>query len=89
VISAACRAHHSSVFGWRLARMTPLVADSPKSDYPDVSLANQILGSQTGSRRPQTQSYIRPRRAIIAVGRCHVRRHPAMPGDVGKVPPKQ
>ncbi len=59
------------------------------ADHPDISLANEIPGSQTGSQRPQTPGDARPRPAILAAAGSHVRPHRAASGDVGKVPPKQ
>lgn len=36
-------------------------------DHPDISVANEIAGSQTGSQRPQAYGHTEPRPAILAV----------------------
>jgi hypothetical protein len=58
------------------------------ADRSEVSVANDIRGSQPGSQRPPVPGDVRRRPAIFAAARADVRRHWATSGDVGKVPPK-
>jgi hypothetical protein len=58
-------------------------------DRSNISVANEIPGSQTGSQRPQAQGYGRPRPANIAAAERHVRPRRATSGGVTGVPPKQ
>jgi hypothetical protein len=55
----------------------------------NISIANGIPGSQTGSQRPQIQSYTRLLLATTVPAKQHVGRHLALCGDTSKVPPKQ
>ena len=43
------------------------------SQRSSIGAANNVLGSQAGSQRPEIQGYIRPHPAIIAAARTHVR----------------
>jgi hypothetical protein len=36
-------------------------------EHPDISVANKITGSQTGSQRPQARGRARPYPAIVSV----------------------
>ena len=55
----------------------------------DISIANGIQGSRTGSQRPQIQGYTWPHPATAVAAKQHVRRHLALQGNTSKVPPKQ
>jgi len=75
------------------ARLRPgaaqdLVAESAPG-HSNVSAANEIAGSQTGSQRPQAQGCARPPPAIPAAVERHVRPRPAPSRHTSKVPPKQ
>jgi hypothetical protein len=58
-------------------------------EHLDISVANEIAGSQTGSQRPQAPSHSRPRQAILAAAERHVRPYRARSGHVSGLPPKQ
>ena len=52
--------------------------------HSNISAANDISGSQTGSQLPQALGYVRLRPAIIAAARTHVRPHLAPSGILRK-----
>ena len=56
---------------------------------PDISVANEVAGSLTGSQRPQMHGHARPHAATTSTAEPHVRLHPAPSGGTSKVPPKQ
>ena len=58
-------------------------------DRSNISKANEIVGSQTGSQRWPIPGDARPRLATVGAARRHVGPHPAASGDVGGMPPKQ
>jgi hypothetical protein len=58
-------------------------------EHSNMSVANGIAGSQTGSQRPQGQGHARPYSAISATAKRHVRLRPAPYRHVSKMPPKQ
>ena len=69
---------------------TPLalgIASGP--DRPDISVANEIQGSQTGSQPRQARGHARPRPATITSAQRHVRPRSATSSDATGVPPKQ
>jgi hypothetical protein len=60
-----------------------------RSIGPNVSEANEILGSQTGSQRRQIMGDAGPRPATVGAAERHSRPYPATSGDVRGMPPKQ
>jgi hypothetical protein len=58
-------------------------------DHSNISEANEITGSQSGSQRQQIPGYPRPLPATISAAREHIRPHLAPSGDRPKVPSKQ
>ena len=58
-------------------------------DGPNMSKANEIAGSQTGSQRWQIPGDARPRLATVGAAQRYIGPHPAASGDGGGVPPKQ
>ena len=60
-----------------------------RPEQSDISAANEIAGSQTGSQRPQAQGRVGPHPAIISAAGRHVGPHRATPGPVAGMPPKQ
>jgi hypothetical protein len=69
--------------GWACDRQPRAVSIS------NISVANKVAGSLTGSQRPQARGHVRPRPASLATAGTHVRRYHATPRDVTKMPPKQ
>ena len=55
----------------------------------NVSGANEISGSQTGSQQRQASGDAQRRLAIVTAGEWHVQPRPASFSDVAIVPPKQ
>ena len=58
-------------------------------DRLNVSVANEIPGSLTGSQRPQPHGYGGPRPAVIIPAERHVGPLLTTSGDVAGMPPKQ
>jgi len=58
-------------------------------DGSNMSKANEIAGSQTGSQRWQMPGDARPCLATVGAAQRHIGPHPAASGDGGGVPPKQ
>ena len=57
--------------------------------HSDISVANEVTGSLTGSRRPQMRGHAGPYTAIMAVAGRHVRPHLASLGHISKMSSKQ
>ena len=58
-------------------------------DRSNISQANEIAGSLTGSQRRQIPGYTRRHPAIAGTAKRHVRRLLALSSHTSKVPPKQ
>jgi hypothetical protein len=69
----------------------PVLRSCDGIEVPKIrtSASRRFPGSQTGSQRPQLPGHARPYPAIATKAKQHVRPHPALPGHVSKVSPKQ
>jgi hypothetical protein len=91
-VDAVPRGSIAGVQAAGLCRRCPGARDSVAvagHEYSNISVANEVAGSLTGSQRPQMRGYAMPHAAAAGVAKRHVRPHMAPPGDTSKVPSKQ